>query len=58
VRPAPLLGCSEKSPRQEARAVRHDVDHQTNLMMIGANAALIERRRQSGTVVLTSDPLF
>jgi len=27
-------------------------------MMIGANAALIERRRQSGTVVLTSDPLF
>src|SRR5260370_42026127 len=27
VRLAPLLGCSEKSPRQGARAVRHGVDH-------------------------------
>jgi hypothetical protein len=39
---------SEKSPRQPTRAASHDVDHQMNLTVIGADGALIEQRRQSG----------
>jgi hypothetical protein len=39
---------SEKSPRQPTRAESHDVDHQMNLAVIGADGALIEQRRQSG----------
>jgi hypothetical protein len=45
---APLLGCSEKSPRQ-ARADSFEVDHPRDYRkVIGADGALIERRRQSG----------
>jgi len=47
VRPAPLLGCLEKSPRQGARAGLHQIDHRAILKVIGADGALIERRRQS-----------
>jgi len=39
------------SPHKKARASRrgqglHEVDHRTNLKVIGADGALIERRRQ------------
>jgi hypothetical protein len=49
VRPAPLLGCSEKSPRQGARAGLHQIDHRANLKVIGADGALIERLAQART---------
>src|SRR5260370_390351 len=38
----------KKSPRQPTRAESHDVEHQMNLTVIGADGALIEQRRQSG----------
>jgi hypothetical protein len=37
VRPASLLGCSEKSPRQLPRAGLHQIDHRANLKVIGAD---------------------
>jgi hypothetical protein len=52
VRPAPLLGCSEKSPRQ-ARADGLEVDHpRGDRKVIGADGALIEPLRQSGDLAL------
>jgi hypothetical protein len=49
VRPALLLGCSEKSPRQGARADGMKIDHpRGDRKVIGADAALIERWRESG----------
>jgi hypothetical protein len=55
VPPAPLLGCSEKSPRQGARAVRLGVDHPWgDPEGDPVDGALIELRRQSGgRIVLT-----
>jgi len=39
---------SEKSPRQPTRAGSHEVITRVSLKVIGADGALIERRRQSG----------
>jgi hypothetical protein len=39
---------SEKSPRQPTRAGSHKVITRVSLKVIGADGALIERRRQSG----------
>jgi len=47
MRPAPLLDCSEKSPRQLTRAGTASLITRMD-KGDGADGALIERRRQSG----------
>jgi hypothetical protein len=47
---------SEKSPQQPTWAESHDVDHQTNLRVIGADGELIERRRQSPPAAVRAQP--